>query len=133
MNSNGWAVLLAVVGVLGLACGLIALSIIWVRLASERVRPGVSGREPSSPPARRVDVIVSDWGPEHGEMRWRWTIWDADPSADDRAQETTIVGYDVPFMLGNAPTRTGAFDAAMGWISAQGGVFQITLRYGAVD
>ncbi len=69
----------------------------------------------------RYEIELSDWGPEQGEMRWRWVAWDADryltvildPDVD-------AIGREIPAMLGNAPTKVMALRDANLWVMDQG-------------
>lgn len=64
------------------------------------------------PPAR-FEIRVVDWGIEYGEMRFRWTIFEAD--AVVRLALTLPADLN-PTMLGNAPTREEAYAAALLWV-----------------
>lgn len=75
--------------------------------------------------AVRYEIEVTDWGAEHGEMRWRWTIWDADRVL----RQAIVVAKDLPgqdeegvlrpYMLGNAPTRPLAEAEALAWMATE--------------
>lgn len=72
----------------------------------------------------RYSIKVIDWGPEFTGLdgtlhRYRWLVEDADKETKDRDSGEEIVGVTVPFMIGNEPTRLGAWLAALGWIEKQ--------------
>lgn len=64
----------------------------------------------------RYEVEFNDWGEEHLDMRYRWTIWDADRYILMLYFPQSIEGVLVPYMLGNAPTREVAETEAMDWV-----------------
>lgn len=68
----------------------------------------------------RYEVEFTDWGSGHLDMRFRWTIWDADRMlvllADPNAAPEGLM---IPFMLGNAKTRAMAEAQALGWVHLQ--------------
>lgn len=80
-------------------------------------------REPMEPGSVRnsirYEVIVVDWGVEEGPMRWRWTVWDADRLLEAQVREVPEIGSKMPFMLGNAPTKSEAVRDAALWVMDQ--------------
>lgn len=77
----------------------------------------------------RAEILLSDWGEEHADMRWRWTIWDADALVwtEVATAPRQKLGFEVPLMLGNAPSKAGAALTALGWILDQENLDSITI------
>jgi hypothetical protein len=71
----------------------------------------------------RYEVFVNDWGPEHGDMRFRWAIFEADAEFDlalwpeQYDPKRDEPGIQSPYMLGNAATRALAEARALAWIA----------------
>ena len=69
----------------------------------------------------RAEIVLQDWGAEEGEMRWRWTVWDADRALAVLVDPTTEgPGFNLPVMLGNAPTKYKALNDAVLWVTEYG-------------
>lgn len=69
---------------------------------------------------RRFEVLFTDWGAQYGDMRWRWTIWDADRwLLLEVDPETGAKGIESPLMLGNAATKPMAEAEALAWLSVE--------------
>lgn len=73
---------------------------------------------------RRYEVRIQDGG-EHvnPDMRWRWVVWDADRVMRVQASSGPLedtMGVEMPYMLGDSPTRPEAEAQALGWLAAQG-------------
>jgi hypothetical protein len=71
---------------------------------------------------RHYQVTIDDWGPQHDDQRFRWTIFDR---RSDRSQFmrpltdwSEVVGVGLPYMLGNAPTAEQAHEDAVLWMAA---------------
>lgn len=75
----------------------------------------------------RYEIEVSDWGPDFdgkdGNLdRWRWAVLDADRDTKvtlGMYPTEDVVGCDVPFMVGNQPTLSGAWIAGLTWVEGQ--------------
>lgn len=61
----------------------------------------------------RFEIQLNDWGEEYEDMRWRYTIWDADIVM--RAVFHPEIEM-MPMFLGNRPTREEAERAALDWV-----------------
>jgi hypothetical protein len=69
----------------------------------------------------RAEVAIEDWGVDQGEMRWRWTIWDADRALLVMIDPATqALGIEIPVMLGNSATKIAALREAVLWVNEQG-------------
>ena len=68
----------------------------------------------------RYEIETFDWGIEFLDMRYRWTVWDADRLLAVRVGSSVDeIGTTVPYMLGNAPTRQEAQAQALVWVQTQ--------------
>ena len=66
----------------------------------------------------RYELVVTDFGEPYGDMRYRWTLWNADAVLAVAAEVAVgQVGIDVPYMLGNAQTWPLAEAEALAWIA----------------
>lgn len=85
----------------------------------------------------RFEISVDDWGPyaPNPEMRWRWTIWDADRLTLAALEPTApaSIGVEIPAMLGNAPTKMKALDDALHWVLEEGGTVVVVPSLIAVE
>lgn len=72
----------------------------------------------------RYELLVRDWGDEYGDMRFRWTIFDADRHTRavryvGEPDPQGVEGVEVPYMLGNAATRPLAEAQALAWLATR--------------
>lgn len=70
----------------------------------------------------RYEILLSDWGVDATEMRWRWVALDADRHLRTELDEDPEgdTGVTEAYMLGNAPTRAMAEAEALAWVAKQG-------------
>lgn len=125
---SGWAwnvILYLAVGAVGVGIGVMIFGMLIGGADEDRDRDRtlLLSRLTSAFPAQsRVELVLSDWGAEHGEMRWRWTLWDADRVMHTILDEETHrlmtprIGFTSPYMLGNQPTKALAQASALAWM-----------------
>ena len=112
-------------GLVVLVCLAMIAVMVWLE---HRRRPAETdiGEHPTQPDVPvKYEVMLTDWdGEVPEEMRWRWTVWDADryeriygiPGFDPYVD--SVIGCTSPYMLGNAPTEDQARTEAQTWIEA---------------
>lgn len=70
---------------------------------------------------KHFQVTLDDWGAEHGDQRFRWSVWDKRSDREQLLHPLTdwseVVGVGVPYMLGNEVSAMGAYEAATQWMA----------------
>jgi hypothetical protein len=142
MSQHLTATAICVTIALGAALVSAALTYRWTRADfQQRIeQAGNRGRkdgyrhayETSIHDGRRVEIRVSDWtGAVHDPaMSFRWTLWDADRVQRLLAEgaEAPVEGIEVPYHLGNAPTRPLAEAEALAWIKTHAPESHVVVR-----